>query len=86
MTTGEKITYLRTKAKISQEQLAERLDVSRQSVSKWEQDQAHFYTPMDTGAGDELQRPFDRQRRYAEAGQIINGEAVQHILEQVPKA
>ena len=40
MTTGEKITYLRTKAKISQEQLAERLDVSRQSVSKWEQDQA----------------------------------------------
>lgn len=40
MTTGEKITYLRTKAKISQEQLAERLDVSRQSVSKWELDQA----------------------------------------------
>lgn len=40
MTIGEKITYLRTRSKISQEQLAERLDVSRQSVSKWELDQA----------------------------------------------
>ena len=40
MTIGEKIMYLRTQAKISQEQLAERLDVSRQSVSKWELDQA----------------------------------------------
>lgn len=40
MTIGEKIMYLRVKAKISQEQLAERLDVSRQSVSKWELDQA----------------------------------------------
>ena len=40
MTIGEKIMYLRMKAKISQEQLAERLDVSRQSISKWELDQA----------------------------------------------
>ena len=40
MTIGEKITHLRTSANISQEQLAEKLDVSRQSVSKWEMDQA----------------------------------------------
>ncbi len=40
MTIGEKITHLRTAANISQEQLAEKLDVSRQSVSKWEMDQA----------------------------------------------
>lgn len=40
MTIGEKITHLRTAAGISQEQLAEKIDVSRQSVSKWEMDQS----------------------------------------------
>ena len=40
MTIGEKIQMLRTAAGISQEQFAERLSVSRQSVSKWEMDQA----------------------------------------------
>jgi len=40
MTIGEKIAQLRLAADISQEQLAERIDVSRQSVSKWEMDQA----------------------------------------------
>lgn len=40
MTIGEKITKLRTAANISQELLAEKISVSRQSVSKWEMDQA----------------------------------------------
>ena len=40
MKIGEKIVKLRTLNGISQEQLAEKLDVSRQSVSKWEMDQA----------------------------------------------
>ncbi len=40
MTIGEKITQLRMAADISQEQLAEKIFVSRQSVSKWEMDQA----------------------------------------------
>ncbi len=40
MTIGEKILSLRTSANISQEQLAEKMEVSRQSVSKWEMDQA----------------------------------------------
>ena len=40
MTIGEKIAKLRTGAGISQEQLAEALFVSRQSVSKWEMNQA----------------------------------------------
>ena len=40
MTIGEKIAALRISADISQEQLAERISVSRQSVSKWEMDQA----------------------------------------------
>ena len=40
MTLGEKITQLRLSKNISQEELADNLDVSRQSVSKWEMDQA----------------------------------------------
>lgn len=40
MTVGEKILKLRTQRGISQEQLAEKIDVSRQSVSKWEMDAA----------------------------------------------
>ena len=40
MTIGEKITHLRNALGISQESLAEKLSVSRQSVSKWEMDQA----------------------------------------------
>lgn len=38
MTIGQKIYKLRTDLKLSQEELAERLGVSRQSVSKWETD------------------------------------------------
>ena len=38
MTIGQKISSLRISLKLSQEQLAEKLDVSRQSVSKWESD------------------------------------------------
>ncbi len=38
MTIGQKITQLRDGMNISQEQLAEKIDVSRQSVSKWEMD------------------------------------------------
>ena len=40
MTMGDKLTELRRKAGWSQEELSERLDVSRQSVSKWEGGQA----------------------------------------------
>ena len=40
MTIGQKIIQLRNAADVSQEQLAETLGVSRQSVSKWEMDQA----------------------------------------------
>ncbi len=40
MKIGEKIAHLRMAAGMSQEQLAEKIEVSRQSVSKWEMDQA----------------------------------------------
>lgn len=36
MILSEKITYLRKKSGWSQEELAEKLNISRQSVSKWE--------------------------------------------------
>jgi len=36
MTIGEKIAYLRMDANISQEKLAEKIDTSRQAISKWE--------------------------------------------------
>ncbi len=41
MSTGQRIKKLRTENKFSQEYLAEKLDVSRQAVSKWEQDIAN---------------------------------------------
>ena len=40
MTFGEKLQDLRRQAGMSQETLAERLEVSRQAVSKWERDEA----------------------------------------------
>lgn len=40
MTTGEKIAALRKEKSMSQEALGEKLDLSRQAVSKWEADQA----------------------------------------------
>lgn len=38
MTMGQRLLALRTRAGLSQETLAERLGVSRQSISKWETD------------------------------------------------
>ena len=40
MTFGEKLQKLRTRAGLSQDQIAELLDVSRQAVSKWERNEA----------------------------------------------
>ncbi|MCM1252451.1 MAG: helix-turn-helix domain-containing protein [Clostridium sp.] len=45
MSLGENLQFLRKKENITQEQLAERLEVSRQSVSKWESDAT--YPEMD---------------------------------------
>lgn len=41
MTFGERLYELRNKRNLSQEELAEVLDVSRQSISKWENDKAY---------------------------------------------
>ena len=41
ITLGENIRRKRTEQNISQEELAERLDISRQSISKWETGVSH---------------------------------------------
>lgn len=41
MLLAEKITELRKKQGWSQEELAQKLDISRQSVSKWESGVSH---------------------------------------------
>lgn len=46
MSLAENLQYLRAREGVTQEQLAERLDVSRQSVSKWESTAS--YPEMDT--------------------------------------
>lgn len=40
MSIGERITELRNERKLSQNQLAKAMEVSRQAVSKWENDQS----------------------------------------------
>ncbi|RKJ34765.1 XRE family transcriptional regulator [bacterium 1XD42-8] len=37
----EKLQLLRTNMKLSQEELANRLDISRQSITKWENGVSH---------------------------------------------
>lgn len=46
MSFSENLQFLRSQAGVTQEQLAEQLDVSRQSVSKWESSQS--FPEMDT--------------------------------------
>ena len=41
MPFSNNLTYLRGRDQLTQEQLAEQLDVSRQSVSKWESGVSH---------------------------------------------
>lgn len=69
MTLGEKIAKQRKQQNLTQEQLAELLGVSRQSISKWESDLAYpetdklirlgnlFHCSMDYLLKDEITRP-----------------------------
>lgn len=41
MTLGQKIQRLRKEKRLTQEQLAERLHISRQAVSRWELEVSH---------------------------------------------
>ena len=50
MTIGQKIYNLRKLADLSQESLAEKLGVSRQTISKWERDECQ--PELDKGNSD----------------------------------
>ena len=75
MTFGEKLQKLRAREGLSQDALAELLDVSRQAVSKWERDETmpetekvvrisnSFHVTTDYLLKDEPEQPEERQRR-----------------------
>ncbi len=70
MSFGENLQFLRKQKNITQEQLAEQLEVSRQSVSKWESSQSYpemekllqicsmFHCNMDTLMQGDVSRDF----------------------------
>ncbi len=70
MSFGENLQYLRKQKEITQEQLAEALEVSRQSVSKWESGQSYpemekllqicgmFHCNMDTLMQGDISKSF----------------------------
>lgn len=70
MTFGENLQFLRKRANMTQEDLAERMEVSRQSVSKWESNAAYpemdaiirlcdlFHCDMDTLLRGDVSRRF----------------------------
>lgn len=64
MSIGERITQLRTEKQISQGQLADMLGVTRQAVSKWENDQ----TSPDTIRLIKLADALDTEVEYLATG------------------
>lgn len=64
MSIGERISELRKEKNISQTQLAQALDVSRQAVSKWENDQ----TAPDTIKLIQLADVLDTEVEYLATG------------------
>lgn len=83
MTLGEKIQDLRRKSGMSQDDLAEKLDISRQAVSKWERDEAvpetdkiiriaqEFHVSTDYLLLDQQAPPASGTPREPSAGQQI---------------
>ena len=56
---GEKIRARRKQLGLSQESLAERLNVSRQTVSSWENDKSAIKLENAKPLSDELEIPLD---------------------------
>ncbi len=69
MSIGNRISELRKKHNYSQEYVAEQLDVSRQAVSKWEQDQ----TSPDTNNLIALAGLFNVSVEYLATGKTVDG-------------
>lgn len=83
MTLGEKLSNLRREKNYTQEQLAEILGVSRQSISKWESDIAYPETDKLIALGKLLECSMDYllKEEVTEKGTIENYKyKVQKIL------
>ncbi len=80
MTIGNRISELRKKHNYTQEYVAEQLDVSRQAVSKWEQDQ----TSPDTNNLIALAQLFGVSVEYLATGKTIG--APQNNNEDIPES
>lgn len=79
MSIGERIATLRTQRKISQTQLAEAMEVSRQAVSKWEND---LSTP-DPAKMIRLADVLDTDLEYLTTGRIVVPSRPPVVLETV---
>ena len=77
MSIGERITELRTQQNISQVQLAKMLDISRQAVSKWENDQ----TAPDTIKLIQLADLLDTDVEYLATGRKTYGRRPPVVIE-----
>lgn len=82
MNIGERITALRKEKNISQTELAKRLNVSRQAVSKWEQGASS----PDTERLIQLAELFDTEVEYLATGVHPEpGSVVLNIVETVER-
>lgn len=84
MTMGERVTALRKGRGMTQEQLAEKLSVSRQSVSKWELDQATPEVGCAVALCDLFGVSLDYLIRGIEVPPPVPEEKPAPIAEQVP--
>lgn len=80
MSIGERIAELRKAEKLSQGQLASLLDVSRQAVSKWENDQSAPDTLKLIQLADVLKTDVE----YLSTGRMIEPK-VEHVIVKVPE-
>lgn len=89
MSIGERIAQLRKKKSLSQGQLADMLGVSRQAVSKWENDQTSPDTMNLIRMADALDTEIEylatgKQPVYLPAPVVVNvAEKVDKIVERV---
>lgn len=82
MNIGERITALRKERNISQGELAKRLEVSRQAVSKWEQG----LSSPDTNKLIQLARILDTEVEYLATGVHPEpGSVVLNVVETVER-
>lgn len=87
MNTAEKILELRKAHGMTQEQLAEKLDVSRQSISKWESGQAMPESDKLTALSDIFNVTIDYLLRPSEVDTLtIKAEALERQQRELKKA